>query len=215
VPPRRQHPFPWLYPRRPAARVYLEPQRRWGASRRHAFDDEGQGIAPPHRRHTAACPRASSRRAAPGCTGSNGRCCVSITNTKDMLQSQPFPFCPCGPPIARVMLTSPWFVSGFLGLPATLVVSHPVDLFNRWPQRGGLVKHPPVPIHSLRTAPAPPGGRGLVRHGASTAAFPPPRQLPALAGGYLIHPLLIAARAPRLAAYVAAIGEPRGFIVGP
>ena len=35
-----------------------------------------------------------------------------------------------------------------------------MDLFNRWAQRGGLVKHPPVPMHSLRTAPFPWRGAG-------------------------------------------------------
>ena len=47
--------------------------------------------------------------------------------------------------LARVRERFPWL--------ANSTGDNPVDLFNRWPQRGGLVKHPPVPMHSLRTAP--------------------------------------------------------------
>ena len=48
------------------------------------------------------------------------------------------------------MLTSSMFLSGF-----TLAAHwlYPVNLSNAAPQRSGLVKHPDVPIHSLRTKP--------------------------------------------------------------
>jgi len=79
------------------------------------------------------------------------------------------------------MLTSPVFVSGFLWLP-TALITHPVDLFTRWPEPRRAGEAPAGASACAPNGSAPVAGeRGLVRRGAYPAL--PPGTPPASAGG--------------------------------
>src|SRR5450759_5417112 len=117
-----------------ASWVNLDAQRLDLWSFDSGLQENGEWVAFPHRRFAFF-----EQKTGAAWMDRVERLLVGIKH-KNVRHSSFLSFCPYGPPVARVMLTSSMFVEGL----TCIALSLPFALFNHAPSRSKLVKHPDV-----------------------------------------------------------------------